>query len=193
VNGATGATKAAEEHFLRAINLAPTSDETHLYYARWLLQIGRLAEAIPQLQRALELNPSQLTTRDMLMNAFATTGQVDRANSLAQQTIALFPTDEAAQNFLQNPPQPTSHYWLDVSLYRYQQHDFQGSIEAAELTLKLDPRSERAYNNIGAAYAAMGKWDLAIENERQALGIDPDFTLAKNNMAWALSEKKKLP
>jgi len=37
----------------------------------------------------------------------------------------------------------------------------------------------------------MGKLDDAILNAQQALRIRPDFQLAKNNLAWALAEKKK--
>ncbi len=36
----------------------------------------------------------------------------------------------------------------------------------------------------------MHQWDLAIEAAKQALKLRPDFQLAKNNLAWAESQKK---
>ena len=36
----------------------------------------------------------------------------------------------------------------------------------------------------------MHQWDQAIEAAKQALKLNPDFQLAKNNLAWAESQKK---
>jgi hypothetical protein len=38
----------------------------------------------------------------------------------------------------------------------------------------------------------MGHWDDAIRAAREAIRLKPDFQLAKNNLAWAESEKRKL-
>jgi tetratricopeptide (TPR) repeat protein len=85
---------------------------------------------------------------------------------------------------------PTADFWINASLARYQQKDYQGCIAAAREALKLRPDSAIAYNNIGAAYAGLGQWEMEIESEREALRLQPDFQLAKNNLAWALSQKK---
>jgi tetratricopeptide (TPR) repeat protein len=62
-------------------------------------------------------------------------------------------------------------------------------VDAARQALKLRPDSEIAYNNLGAAFAGLQQWDLAIESEHKALGIKPDFALAKNNLALYSHEK----
>jgi len=43
---------------------------------------------------------------------------------------------------------------------------------------------------VGAAYNAMKRWDEAIQAEKQALAIKPDYELAKNNLAVAESKKR---
>jgi len=35
----------------------------------------------------------------------------------------------------------------------------------------------------------MHKWDEGIHAEQEAVRLDPDFQLAKNNLAWAQQQK----
>ena len=74
-------------------------------------------------------------------------------------------------------------YWINASLYQYQSGDYEECIASAKQALKLKPDSYLAYNNLGAAYAALRQWSLAIESERAALRINPGFELSKNNLA----------
>jgi tetratricopeptide (TPR) repeat protein len=43
---------------------------------------------------------------------------------------------------------------------------------------------------MAASYSSIGKWDQAIAAAQKAVALKPDFQLAKNNLAWALSQKK---
>jgi hypothetical protein len=43
---------------------------------------------------------------------------------------------------------------------------------------------------MAAAYEAMSLWDAAIEAAQQALRIEPDFPLARKNLAWAEERKR---
>jgi tetratricopeptide (TPR) repeat protein len=163
VNGALNNKTEAEQHFLRAISLAPNDDQTHFYYGRWLFQTGRPAQAIQQLESATQLNSSRQESRNLLTEARLSLGNTS-------------PTESA-------------DYWINRSLTEYQKKNYQASIDAAHRALQFNPTSELAYNNLGAAYAALTQWDLAIQNDQQALHLKPDFQLAKNNLAWALSQK----
>ena len=57
--------------------------------------------------------------------------------------------------------------------------------------MTLNPNYAEAYNNVAAAHAALARWDDAIQAARQAISLKPDFQLAKNNLAWATTEKAK--
>ena len=50
----------AEEHFLRAIDLAPNSDNLHRWYANRLADGGRSEEAIARIKIAIDLNPTSV-------------------------------------------------------------------------------------------------------------------------------------
>jgi tetratricopeptide (TPR) repeat protein len=174
----------AESHFLRAIVLAPTSDEAHFFYGHWLFSSGRVGEALAQLRAAVQLNPSRLPARDLLASVYAVMGDTEKAHAAATDALRIEPADAAARATLTQPATQNSAYWVNASLYRYQNGDYAGCIAAAQQALKMNPKSSPAYNNIGAAYAGMKQWDTAIENERHALRLQPDFTLAKNNLAF---------
>jgi tetratricopeptide (TPR) repeat protein len=44
------------------------------------------------------------------------------------------------------------------------------------------PDKARPHNNLGHAYAQRGEWDLAIEEFRMALTLQPDYPLAQHNL-----------
>jgi len=191
VTAAMHQTAAAEAHFQRAIALAPGNDEAYFYYGRWLLQGGRVADAVRELEMAVRLNPSRLPPRDALAAAYLAAGDTAQAKSIASDTLRLEPADTEAQATLSHPEGQTADFWIDASLFQYRNGNYNACISAAQQALKLKPDSEIAYNNIGAAYAGLQQWDLAIENEQKALRIRPGFELARNNLALYIGEKAK--
>jgi tetratricopeptide (TPR) repeat protein len=165
----------AQQHFQRAILLAPSDDQTHFFYGRWLLETGDLTGAIPQLQEAVRLNPARTAPHQLLDQALL---------AQARTQLATHPA---------NPLQLQRDNLINLSLARYQQHDFPGTITAARQALQLDPQSALAWNNIAAAEASLTHWDAAIAAADRALQLQPDFQLARNNRTWALTEKQRKP
>lgn len=149
-------------HFERAIRLAPTDDQTHMFFGQWLMRTGQLPEAITQLQTAASLNPARTDIAEAL----------HRAQALQASA-------------LHNPAGGGADAWISTSLARYQARDYMGSIDAAQQALKLNPNLAAAYNNIGASYAAMGRWNDAIEADQKAIGLDPSLEIARNNLKAA--------
>lgn len=47
------------------------------------------------------------------------------------------------------------------------------------------PTKARPHNNLGHAYALQGDWDLAIDEFRTAVRLDPDYILAQHNLRKA--------
>ncbi len=193
--GESARTVEAERHFLRAIALAPADDGPASYYGRWLDQHGRTAEAIRQLTTAVALNPQRLFQRDLLMQADAHAGDLEAARALAKETQAIAPDDAEAQMILGGgggtAVPPTAALLINASLAAYNAGKYQEAIAVAQRSLALAPNSAEAYNNIAASYGALKQWGPAIESVRQALSINPNLQIAKNNLAWFLSEQHK--
>jgi tetratricopeptide (TPR) repeat protein len=189
VYGAMNQAAEAEQHYLRAIALAPTDDEAHYYYGRWLYQSGRVGDAIEQLRTAVQLNPPRLAAHDALAAAYLAIGDAESARAAAAETLQLAPGDAAAAAILAHPQTEDADYWINASLYQYRSGNYEACIASANQALRLKPDSALAYNNRGAAYAALRQWDLAIESERAALRISPGFEISKNNLALYEQEK----
>ena len=180
--GDTSRSAEAEGHFLRAISLAPTDDEAHAFYARWLAAHHRVAEAIAQCQIAIALNPQRPLQRELLIDAYNQAGDSEAARQAAVSTLAAVPNDPMALQQLAHPAAQDANDWINQSLAQYQQKQYRASIDSARRALALNPKLATAYNNIGADYAGLMQWKEAIENERAALRLDPTLQIAQNNL-----------
>jgi len=189
-NGDASHTADAERHFQRAIAVAPSDDTTHSFYGRWLMQHGRYAEAIEQLQMAIALDPPRPFQHEVLIETYTREGDLDAARQAAQDTLTMVPDDGPALMALQHPPTQDEAFWINESLRLDQGGKYDESIAAARRALKLNPNSALAWNNIAAADEALHRWDDAIAAAQKAVALQPDFQLAKNNLAWSLSQKK---
>jgi hypothetical protein len=71
--------------------------------------------------------------------------------------------------------------------------DAAGAEQMYRAILEEEPRSVRAWTNLGNALAAQGCGPEAEEAYRRALGIDGRDAAALNNLAWLLFERGSLP
>ena len=159
VSGALARHAEAEQHFRRAIELAPADSQSYFYYGRWLESRGRESEAVAALTRAASLNPS------------------DPEPSRRLALLRSRPSGQRPEDY------------LDRSLAYYVAGRYQECIRAAEEALRLRPAYAEAYNNIAAGYQSMARWDEAIAAAEQAVRLKPDFLLARNNLRYARAQK----
>jgi tetratricopeptide (TPR) repeat protein len=200
VNGALRDDVAAEQHFNRALALAPREAEPHYFYARWLDGKSRWPEAWEQLPLAIAANPDYVAARYLKMQIALNRGDWPAVIEEADATLQRFPSDIQAADYRARalsthgvaaaPPLAAEDY-LNLSLSYNRTKKFPESVSAAEEALKLRPDYAEAYNNIAAAYEEMHMWDRAIEAAQKALKINPEFALARNNLAWSLQQKEK--
>jgi len=202
-NAALHRDSEAASHFHRAIELNPQSADCYFYYGRWLKEKGRVEEAVSNLKTAIALNPVFLDARYQLLAVYAERQQWDELMALADDTLKISPNDATVRKYAKartlagsttdpaaSAAPKTPEAFLELSLRKYQSHDYAGSIATARQALGLNPGYAEAYNNIAAAHAALEEWDEAIAAARQALRLKPDFPLARNNLAWALNKKR---
>ena len=201
VNGELMRPAEAERHFARAIELAPTEAVSHFYVARWLNKVGRAPEAVSHLKAGIEVNPDYIDSRYLLMQICADTGDAAGLQEAAQQTLARFPADVTAASWLVRArsvrpaalttpaTNPGADEYLSQSLTFFQTRQYGKCIAAARKLLEIQPDSSAAWNNIGACYNGLSDWDNGILAEEHALRLQPDFQIAKNNLAWAQAQK----
>jgi tetratricopeptide (TPR) repeat protein len=76
-----------------------------------------------------------------------------------------------------------------LGIQYYGQQQYPEAEEAFRKATEYAPDQALAYNNLGSALNAQGKWDEAIAVLEHALALDPDLAIARNNLAWARGER----
>jgi hypothetical protein len=99
VNGALHDDVAAEQHFNRAIALAPLEAGPRYFYGRWLNEKNRWPDADEQLQLAIRANPDYIDARHLRMEGAFSRGDWPAVLQEADATLQRFPSDAAAANY----------------------------------------------------------------------------------------------
>jgi eukaryotic-like serine/threonine-protein kinase len=145
--------------------------EVHLALGNVYRARGRSAEAIVELQRALELSPNSDEAYRRLGAAYM---RADRAGDAIETYRKAVST---------NP-----YYWVNhntlgaayLALGEYEQ-----AAEANRRVLELEPDNVNGLNDLGAAYLYLGRFDEAAAVLQRALGVLPTSE-AYTNVAIAL-------
>jgi tetratricopeptide (TPR) repeat protein len=159
-----------EAHYHRALQTEPNDPACHYWYAKWLVDEGRIDEARSRLERSLELGPG---------------------HAGATQLLSTLTRDHPSHQSTGRDPE-TADEWLQRSFEHYSAGRYYDCIAAAQEALRLAPDFAPAYNNICSAYNAQKNWDEGIAACDRALEIAPDYALAQNNRTWAINEKAAL-
>ena len=96
--GALHRDQEAGQHFERAIQLAPGDADPYFFAARWLSGVGRVADSVSLLERALQVNRYSFRSRDLLMEGYAWLGDWSKLGPLAQETLQLSPGMRPREN-----------------------------------------------------------------------------------------------
>jgi tetratricopeptide (TPR) repeat protein len=194
----------AEQHFRRALELAPDLAEPYIFYARWLIARTRLPESQALLEAAIRKNRLSLPARDLLMEVYKKEGNRQAFTQLLEDTVKVTFGDETARRYMAElgerqrraqaaryPDNLTPEELVNLSAKFCNSGNYPDCIGAAQKALDLRPGYAEAFNNMAAAYLQMKRWDEGIEAARQALQSKPNYAAAKSNLDWGLSQKAK--
>lgn len=164
----------------KAVAARPENHVAHCGIGHALLDLNRPADALPPLQRSVEL-------KDDYADGFFHQGRaLHRLNRY----------DEAVASFRRvldlDPHHHDAMYNLGLALQvakRYHE-----SIEVYAKLLQVQDRSEnvRAALNMGVALAAVGRNAEAVRALQRVLSIDPSLVDARYNLAWVLGKQGRL-
>jgi len=198
---------ASEQAFADLEKYVPNNPSVLFNRAVAMIELKQNGPAIVLLKRVLQMHPQDRSAQTNLYRAYVANGNRQEAAAMLQEMSRPVPVPTAAsvnRDSTQNAKLlgdlaaaeksaklfPTPENFLNLSLQLNRNQGYQDSIAAARKALKLRPGYADAYNNIAAAYEALGSWDEAIQAAQEALRLKPDFQLARNNLEWSLSQKK---
>ena len=150
----------------------PSSQIAHNSLGTLRSDQGRLSEALPLLERAIELDPQYAEAYNNLAIVYGQLGHLEKAYQSVQKAIEL------------QPGYAKAHFNLATWFYR------QGQLAQSQATLlqaiELDPEFFEAYNRLGLIFLEQGKRPEAILHFQQALKLKPDYEQARLNLSRAM-------
>ena len=154
----------------------PSLEALHAYALA--LDEGRVVprvEAIPHLQRALELDPNFAMAQALLSGVYANTGRSTDAPQYAKRAYELRDRVSERERFF-----ISWRYFVDAA------QAWDKALDLAATWTQTYPREAFAFNSLGLASAAMGQHARAVTAFRQAIALDHKFVPPYGNVAGSL-------
>lgn len=181
---------------------APGASALQLSFEHY--RAGRYQDAATAARAALQADPNSADAYNNLAVSYLGLKMYDDAVQAAQEAIRLRPDYQLATNNLKmiqeqkatangtavSPDQITAaNVLLNQSLEHSKAGRFKECMDTATQSARLNPNSAAAFNNIGICAGNLHLWDEAIRNTQEAIRLDPNFQLAKNNLVWVQQQK----
>ena len=136
--------------------------------------------AIPNYQRAIEIDPNFAMAYARLGTVYNNLGQIELSEQNRSKAFEL--RDRASER---EKLYIISHYYADSG-------QLDKGIAAYELYCQTYPRDSTPFNNIAIIYNQLGQFDKGLENAKRAMEIDPDMLSAYGQAASAYSGLNRL-
>ena len=182
----------AEYYLARAVKLAPQLAPARVQYANWLVLHSRNAEALKELETAMQLSPGSLEGREVLMDLYAEQRNWPALDRLAAETLRLQPSNEVAKHYLDGRATRDNlspEALVSLSARHCNSGQYQMCLEEAQRAASMRADYAEAYSNMAAAYLSMQRWDEGIQAAQTALKLKPGYAAAQANLDWALAHR----
>lgn len=199
-------------HYARHVAHNPRASSGYIGLSFALSELGRWAEAIEPLNRALALDPNNADGFFMLGRAELQRNEPEAAAQAWNRAHALSPGLEAlyadyclllfnggklndALSLIETgisrfPQNSDFRFYLGNLLA--ERGDFPAAVEAFNQALTLGNGSSGLYSNLGGALIQIGEHERAIEVLKKAQALAPDSALAASNYLLAIQYTAKL-
>ena len=167
----------AEHAFRLALEAEPTSLDAVSGLGRVQVQRGQYSEAVPLLERAARVSSQMGATFRALGDAYAATGDPERATAAYRQAVALTPGDLSTRLSL-------AHALTEIGAYEEAEEVCSHSMRLA----KDDPRQlSRVHQDLGEINCRQGKMPEAISSYYKASELNPrDVEVTRDLAACAV-------
>lgn len=143
-----------------------------------LMEARRFRDALPIMQRKVEIEPESAVNQRELGYCYAQTGELETAIRYYSRAINLSPNEAI--------------YYNDLGLACFELRLLAEAQGAFQQVLKLKPDSVIAYVHLGLVANLTGLTGIAVNMLQRALDIDPDCGEAHNDIALFLRDRGEL-
>jgi len=143
---------------------------------------GDYIAAVPFFQRAISFDPN-------FAMAYASLGE--SYFNLGEASLAAEHTQKAYQ--LRERVSDLEKFYIESHYYHFVTGDLEKARRAYELWAQTYPRDAEPKNELGIIYVTLGQYNLAIEQFREALRLDPGSGLGYANLVVGYLHLNRLP
>jgi tetratricopeptide (TPR) repeat protein len=156
------ATDADAQAAMEAADRSPKDFDRQMNAAATFYKLKAFDKAALYLQRAVDLKPRDFDALSAMGNTKYDAGDFTAAATFYERALAVQPQHADVQTDLGN------------TYFQRQPPDFRRAIEEYRKTLKIDPRHEKALQNIAAAALQLGDKTVAREAVGQLAAVNPN-------------------
>jgi eukaryotic-like serine/threonine-protein kinase len=131
-------------------------------------------EAIPHLERAIELDPTFASAYEELGNAYKAVGQPARSRECLTKAFALIDRVSERERFL-----------ISGLYYTYVTGELNKAIDTYQVAVRFDPRNARPHNRLSQVYKARGEYERALAEIQEAIRLEPRAVVYSDNLVDA--------
>ena len=195
---------AARQDLEAARQITPSDPNVYINLASLSLAENKSDEALSNFENALKVDATNFSALNGLINYYAKTQQLDKAQNRIDQALSAYP-DIAWLHYLKgqvygyqhntqgaeaelrkaldiNPNYLEAYASLAALFINTNQTD--RALKEYQEALKVKPNNAMLYTLIGMLEDARQNYDAAVDNYRKALSIDQNNALAGNNLSW---------
>jgi DNA-binding winged helix-turn-helix (wHTH) protein/Flp pilus assembly protein TadD len=152
---------------------AATTSSLQAFQA-YALGIDRIArnhqwEAIPHLERAVELDPNFAEAYEVLGRAYREVGQPVRSREYVTKAFALIDRVSERERLL-----------ISGLYYTYVTGELNKAIDTYQMALRFDPRNARPHNRLSQIYMARGEYERALAEIQEAIRLGRTVVYSDN-------------
>ncbi len=170
-----GESLASIQRFDVPLPRATTSSLEALHAYAEALDEGRMnpsRESIPQLKRAIDLDPDFALAQAMLSGMYANMGQSALAPELSRRAFQL--RDRVSER---------ERFFIAWRYYRDAEQAWDKGLDLARSWTATYPRESLAFNSLGFAMLTLGSFEPSIPPLREAIRLDPKSVAPPENLA----------
>lgn len=202
---AAGDLEAAARDYVRATEVSPEFPDIRFNLGRTYEQMDRADDAIEQYQRAIASNEDYDHARSALAFCLLRAGRDEEAAEAFAALLGLrtrrltAPYEKGLQRlregmsaeaedffkeaFQSAPYEFETHYRAALELLKSEQ--FERALEELDQAIRFGPKYGDLHNFRGVALCELGRNDEGIAAFRRSIGLNPDYVIARLNLAFA--------
>ncbi|MBU0514010.1 MAG: tetratricopeptide repeat protein, partial [Proteobacteria bacterium] len=165
-----GWTDQATDHYRQALRHDSDSAMLNHQLATLLVRQGRVVEALPAAQRAVDLDKKNIKARLLLAGIYSSRHDYDRSIEQYREVVRLDPDNAEA------------HLYLGT-LYA-QKKDYRASLKVLKRVVRLKPRSAMARYYLGRIHLELKQYRAAEYQFKRALKLNPFFEAALFDLGY---------